>query len=185
MNITLFYFLNDLAFRSPVLDALIIFFATHFGTLLFAGVILFLVVEKYPKEHNPLRIIRLRLNKFAVIFVSVVGSWGVAGLLKEILTVPRPFLFLENVKLLFEHGGFDSFPSGHATFFAALAMALYYYNKKLGLIFGVSALIIGVSRVIAGVHFPVDIIAGFFIGIVGAWIVHLIAVKVAKLEQTL
>ncbi len=68
------------------------------------------------------------------------------------------------MKPLFLHGGMDSFPSGHATLFSALAVAIYVVHKKVGYVFMFFALIIGLSRIVAGVHFPVDILAGFAIG---------------------
>ena len=57
-----------------------------------------------------------------------------------------------------------AFPSGHATFFAALAMYIFFLNKKAGYVFMISALLVGLARIAAGVHFPVDILGGFVLG---------------------
>ena len=64
-----------------------------------------------------------------------------------------------------------SFPSGHATFFSALATALYFYHKRLGLWFGLGAVIIGLARIISGIHYPADILTGFGLGMLIAGLV--------------
>jgi len=59
----------------------------------------------------------------------------------------------------------NSFPSGHAIIFGALATSLYFIHKKLGITYLILAIVIGFSRVVAGVHFPVDIAFGLLLGI--------------------
>mgnify|MGYP001558745976 FL=1 len=70
-----------------------------------------------------------------------------------------------------------SFPSGHATFFFALATAVYFYNKKWGIGFFIATIFITVSRVIAGIHYPSDIIGGAFIGILVAYATYYFTVR--------
>jgi membrane-associated phospholipid phosphatase len=83
--------------------------------------------------------------------------------LKDIIGSPRPFDALSVVHPLFPESGFG-FPSGHATFFSALAASMYLYHKKLGIVLAIGALLIGLSRIIGGVHFPFDILGGFIVG---------------------
>jgi undecaprenyl-diphosphatase len=75
---------------------------------------------------------------------------------------------------LFLHGGMDSFPSGHAMFFGALAMSLFFVHKRMGYLYFVVALIVGLARIAAGVHFPVDIFVSYILGIIIAYIFKLI-----------
>ena len=84
-------------------------------------------------------------------------------LLKFLIQSPRPFLALTDVLPLFSETGY-AFPSGHAAFFSALALALFFISQKIGYAFMFFALLIGLSRIIAGVHFPVDILGGFLLG---------------------
>ncbi len=106
------------------------------------------------------------------IISAVVTSWGLSYLIKNLLALPRPFLrYPFEFNQLFEYGGFDSFPSGHATLFMALGVMMSLQHKRAGYFFIFLAILIGVARVISGVHFPIDILTGWLIGgIVSLWI---------------
>lgn len=59
----------------------------------------------------------------------------------------------------------SSFPSGHTMVAFALSTILFLKNKNLGLtLFGVS-LLIGMGRVLANVHYPIDIFGGLILGV--------------------
>jgi undecaprenyl-diphosphatase len=68
--------------------------------------------------------------------------------------------------------GYQSFPSGHATtgfalcFTAAFVMPLSF-PVMLGL-----AVLIGLSRIVLGAHYPTDVLAGAVIGALGAYLVR-------------
>lgn len=174
LNITIFYFLNNIAFQCPWLDKLIVFFATIFGVLLALAAVFFLLFhqEKSIISREPFRGFKQRIVEILMVFIAAAGVWVIAQLIKTIVEAPRPFLLLENVNLLLDHGGFDSFPSGHAAFFAALAMIIYFYHRKVGILFFVSALLIGIARIIAGVHFPLDILGGYILGVAVAIVIY-------------
>jgi undecaprenyl-diphosphatase len=70
-----------------------------------------------------------------------------------------------------------AFPSGHTTFVFALATIAWYYHEKVAYFLYVSGLVIGIARVIAGVHYPSDILGGIIVGTVVAYILMLIAQK--------
>ena len=50
-----------------------------------------------------------------------------------------------------------------------MATAIYFYNKKWGIFFFLATILITVSRVIAGIHYPSDIVGGALIGIAVAY----------------
>ena len=59
----------------------------------------------------------------------------------------------------------DSFPSHHAAACAAIAGVFFYYFPLLGAAFFVAAFLNGCARVILGYHYPVDILAGWILGL--------------------
>jgi undecaprenyl-diphosphatase len=64
----------------------------------------------------------------------------------------------------------QSFPSGHALFYFALAFVIYTKSKKWGMWFFLGAFLMGLGRVASGVHFPIDILGGAVLGILTAYI---------------
>jgi undecaprenyl-diphosphatase len=76
---------------------------------------------------------------------------------------PRPFEAFDMPPLFPETS--YSLPSGHATFLFALATGVYAVNRRAGLILFTIAGIISLARIMAGVHYPGDIVAGAFVGI--------------------
>lgn len=97
----------------------------------------------------------------------------------------RPFFtYKVNSILLFANK--PSFPSGHATSMFAIATVFFMYDWRFGLLLYAIALLTVVSRVIAGVHFPSDIIAGALIGIVsGIFIVKVFAGPITPIAENL
>jgi undecaprenyl-diphosphatase len=80
--------------------------------------------------------------------------------IKAVWHVPRP----TTANILVTTTNF-SFPSGHSAGAFALAMTLYFYNKKIGIPALIFAALIGISRIFVGAHWPSDVAAGIIIGI--------------------
>ena len=156
----LFYLLNNVAGQSRFLDGVIIFLASYLAYVSVAVFIAFVYFSHYEK--------RKKLEIFVVATLSsIVARYGVTELIRFFYHHPRPFLVLPVHQLLTENSW--SFPSGHATFFFAMATAIYLYNKRWGAVFFIMAILITVSRVIAGIHYPSDIIGGALIGALVAY----------------
>ncbi len=167
MNEAIFRYLNGFAGRHEWLDAIIVFSAEWLPWFLVAGVIFFVFFHRHEKGRSLREIFssaKLRIKELAMIIFSAASALALSEALKYFYGSPRPFEILGNVNLLFSHGGGDSFPSGHATFFAALSAAVYSYHKKLGIACAVITLLIGLGRIMSGIHFPVDILAGYVLG---------------------
>lgn len=158
----IFFFLNNLAGKSPVLDNLIVFLASYLAYVLISVFLIFLLVI----EHSN----REKIEIFLITIISaVVARFGITELIRFFYHRPRPFLTLQVHQLLPETSW--SFPSGHATFFFAMSTAIYLHNKKWGIGFFIATIVMTVSRVIAGIHYPSDIIGGAIIGIAVAYAV--------------
>jgi undecaprenyl-diphosphatase len=171
INNQIFYFFYNLAHQSVLFDKLIIFFAVYFPYIVIAAAGLFLLFHhEVLNSKNPFAVLQQKWKEITLVFFVSIFARAIAEVLKYLIHADRPFIKLQNVVALFPESGY-SFPSGHATFFMALAVILYFSHKKTGYIFMLFALIIGLARIIAGVHFPVDILGGFIVGFLTSHIV--------------
>lgn len=152
----IFTFLHSLIFKNDTVDALVYFLAVTLPYILFIGAFVFLLVQKNGN-------FMARIRKCVHVVFAAIIAYGFATIIKHALNIPRPFLGLPNVQPLFVESG-ASFPSGHATVFAALATAVYFHNKKAGTILWIGAILISLARVTAGIHYPIDILGGFVLG---------------------
>ena len=163
MNLDFFLFqqINSFSGKWLWLDTLSIYFAEHFEHVLWF--ILFLFLLKNFKKYWPM----------------IIQAFGAAILAKLVIVNfirwlwPRPRPFVENsVNLLIAHNA-ASFPSGHAAFYFAISTVVYRYNKKAGIGFFLASFLISISRVICGIHWPSDILAGAVIGILSGYVITL------------
>ena len=92
-------------------------------------------------------------------------------IIRKFFPRPRPFLAHQVVQLIAKDSE-KSFPSGHAAAFFAIAMAVYFYDKKAGYALFIAAVLISLARVVAGIHYPTDIIGGAVLGVIVAWAVN-------------
>jgi len=113
----------------------------------------------------------------AALLVATVAVLDQAShrLLKEVISRPRPYLVLGDVRQLVGSGG-GSFPSNHAMNNAATAVILTWFFPRRWMVFWGIACTIAFSRVYCGVHYPSDVLGGIVIGILGG----LLAISFAK-----
>jgi len=183
MNDLIFFKLYKLAHLNYFLDKIVIFCAEYLPYIAILIIIIFLLYKNYKiaNEKNFFSKIRNSTKELIYIFLPAISGWVIADIVKNIVKFPRPFIkFIDVVNPLFIHGGMDSFPSGHATFFSALAFSLFFINKKLGYLFVFFAILIGLARIISGVHFPVDIFSGYVLGAIIFFIFNFIFSKKVK-----
>ena len=112
-----------------------------------------------------LLVILLNRNNEIILSVNMASTLVINQLLKNIFRRIRP----DHLKLI-KQGGF-SYPSGHAMMALCLYGTLIYIcmkkikNKKLKIllvtILTIIILLIGISRIYVGVHFPSDIMGGY------------------------
>ncbi|MDP3727351.1 MAG: phosphatase PAP2 family protein, partial [bacterium] len=74
--------------------------------------------------------------------------------------------------------------SGHAAFFFALAAVVGRYYPKTSVLFYAAAFSLAVSRVVAGIHWPSDILGGAVVGIAVGLLTHSIYRKLGKPKLT-
>lgn len=102
------------------------------------------------------------LNAFLLVFFTQ-GSFFITDLIKSFVCRERPCVY----------PGF-SFPSGHSSttmcFYGILIFLVLYYVRSefwryfLAIVFGLFIFLVALSRLWIGVHFPLDVIGGLFLG---------------------
>ncbi|MEK7585920.1 MAG: phosphatase PAP2 family protein [Patescibacteria group bacterium] len=170
MNISIFYSLHSFAFQYQWLDGLVWFLAVPFIYIVIISVGVYLFYKyKVLNVKNVGNLIEGKGREIVSIFFSTGLAYALAYILKLIIHTDRPAIFLSNVSTLFAESGY-AFPSGHSATIAALAFAVYFRHKRLGYLCMLAGLLIGLARVVAGVHFPIDIIGGYALGFLVAYL---------------
>ncbi len=90
-------------------------------------------------------------------------------LLKETIGRLRPYDALEGVRQLVPSGA-GSFPSNHALNNTAAAVILTYYYRRWAWLWWGITMVICVSRIYCGVHWPSDVLGGVILGAIGGWL---------------
>jgi len=111
-------------------------------------------------------------QKLLLIFYSTILAIVINLVIQNIIHFERPEESLKNAwKLLLNHIPDASFPSDHAAVsFAFLASLFYFWYKKIWYILLPIFLIMVLSRIIAWVHWPFDILVWIIIWILSSFI---------------
>jgi len=152
---TLFIFINR-EMQTLLLNYLMVFF-----TLLGYGYVLALVVGIFLYLYD-----RQRFWQNFIFFVIVALAGGtITQVLKFIIGRPRPVVVLSDVHVLVAPLTMNSFPSGHTQAIFTAAIFFIKETKKYMAVFLGIAVLVGLSRIYVGVHYPSDVLAGAIIGI--------------------
>ncbi|OGI72247.1 hypothetical protein A3J61_02045 [Candidatus Nomurabacteria bacterium RIFCSPHIGHO2_02_FULL_38_15] len=166
MNEKIFHYLNSFLGQASLFDKLVFFLSDNFGYFLIFFSFLFLLLNNNSKKFYATQNLRTRqkIKELVILLGSTAVAWLFVLVVKNIFVNPRPFLVYPEIQTLFIYGSDDSFPSGHATFYGALAVSIFAYHRRAGIVFAIGAVLIGLARIIAGVHFPLDVLMGFIFG---------------------
>lgn len=164
INIELFRMFNDLGKEVMFLNPIMIFFAKYMKYFLLFGIIMYWFTRE---QENRIMIIS---SMFAFVVAEVFGA--IAG---AIHSNNQPFAELSNVNQLIGHAIDNSFPSDHAIEFFSICITFLLFKKNLRYVWLAIAILVSISRVWVGVHYPADILVGAILGIIGAalcyWII--------------
>jgi undecaprenyl-diphosphatase len=162
VDLVLYKALNGYAFRHDGFEDPLRFFAVNaqFAFLALLGV-LFLARGKW-------RSINGRHGVVAAGF-SALLALGIAHLIGDLWARPRPYIAHPgDAHLFIGRSGDPSFPSDHATAAFAIAVALLLRHRKAGLLALAMAVVVSLSRVAVGTHYPSDVLGGAAVGTLAA-----------------
>jgi undecaprenyl-diphosphatase len=89
---------------------------------------------------------------------------------------PRPYEAHADAHTWVARSHDPSFPSDHASAAFGIAFAVLMFDRLAGALFLAAAALIGLGRVLVGVHYPGDVLAGALVGLACA----LVVVKLAR-----
>ncbi|MDA8229292.1 MAG: phosphatase PAP2 family protein [Desulfitobacterium hafniense] len=156
-DITTFFILNR-SWKCPVTDFLMPIITNFGGAIWSIALSLILLVSKNSFWHK----------SGVQLATSLLISHLVVQLCKRFLPRRRPYQALQNVYTgpkLYQDA---SFPSGHSTAAFCIATVFSTILPALSILFFLLALLVAVSRVYLGMHYPSDITVGAILGVATA-----------------
>lgn len=100
-----------------------------------------------------------------IILVPAV-SFILLSIVRKIINAPRPYEKYNITPLYNKKTKGNSFPSRHTFSVFIIAFSAYYVYTPLGITIFILGLLLAVSRVISGVHFIKDVLAGFISAVI-------------------
>jgi len=172
LDLQLFLIINK-ATSNPVFDAIFTFLHQPYKNIWFIIIILLIWIF-FIYKHKKNRLILILILPLGIFITDKIGDF-----IKELELRNRPYMSIEKegINLLInvkkeENGQYKntksakkSFPSNHSAniFFIYFILSILYPNKRK--YFLLIAVIVGISRIYVGVHYPFDVISGAGIGL--------------------
>ena len=156
MNDWLFSLINGLANGNIILDAFMIV-VSKAVPYLYILLLAWLYVQGFRKGN-----FKLRGESFAtgvLLVLCLIGSFILGSLFYE----NRPFVDHPDAILILNHAEDASFPSDHAVGTMAIACGILFYDWSLGTKMVYWSILVGISRVFVGNHYPGDILGAFIL----------------------
>jgi membrane-associated phospholipid phosphatase len=172
LNVWLFHFINNI--HNSILDSIMLAATASASHELFSW---YLAILSLAATGAIARTSRDQMDGKALLWITTVTVFSVAylvdgwllGVLKPLLNFPRPPLALpiETVYIIGQAEYHHSLPSGHSSFAMLIAASIWPllivpWQKYFVIGF---VILVGISRISLGAHFPADIIAGWILSL--------------------
>lgn len=149
---------------TPLLKKYILFADSAFTKIVYAAypvLLIFMVIKKEP-------------GLVPALLVPGI-SFVILSIFRHIYNAKRPYEIYGIKPIINKDSSGKSFPSRHVFSVFIISITMFWIKPILGILMFVIGFAIAVNRVIGGVHFPRDVIAGilfaFFSGIIGFYVI--------------
>lgn len=157
--------LNNLSYANSVWFGFASFCAHYLIYVLIIAAIIYLL------EHHDYRLKSPGSHVFAQALLAVILASAIGFMISVYIGRPRPYFQFIDVSPIGSVPNSNSFPSAHAWIAFAFTSVFIFYHRyaKMGyaLVFG--AFLVALGRVMAGMHYPSDVVVGGLLGFVSAY----------------
>jgi undecaprenyl-diphosphatase len=161
VDYAIFKAVNGLAARNDVFEDWLRLFSVHaeliFGVFLAAA---FLARGRW-------RSVNARHGVVAAVLASLLALEA-AHVIAGFWDRARPYETHPQAHLFVSASPDPSFPSDHATVAFAIAVSVLLRSRRLGLVAMAMATAVALSRIVVGIHYPSDVVAGAVLGTIAA-----------------
>ena len=105
-------------------------------------------------------------NRLLAFILIPALSFVLVSVVRKLLNAPRPYEVWNITPLILKNTKGQSMPSRHVFSATIISMAILQLNLIWGIFFLILSLVIALCRVLGGVHYPRDGMAGFLVGII-------------------
>lgn len=155
--------IQSVVLSTPWMIALVIFFARWCILVNIVPMVTLLGSRKERDRHSVVEAVW-----------SALLAMSLTSLFSFFIQRARPFFDHQEILLLIPPPFNTSFPSGHTATAVALALAMLYVDRTMGLVSIVIAGFVAYGRMAVGVHYPSDIVGGILVGALAFYIVRVI-----------
>jgi len=154
IDVWVFMYFNMHGRRAPWLDWMMLGL-TQIGNFIFAMVIALILF--------------LRGNHLLAyeLILGILTLGLVVQIMKVLFHRTRPYIKLKNIRIVGSRASGHSFPSGHTSqsfFMATLLLHYYHVGVYVWLVLYAIALMVGITRIYVGMHYPRDVLGGAILG---------------------